>query len=145
MAVDKGRFAPKDLIQSGKYYRFDMNTQTVAANSEAVMTEGYTSDNLFYLENNRIKSRYSGAVQIITHIPGAPDNNNGRLWAICRGTGEASFNDINLLSYGAFLTSTNVLIANVVAPSFSFRIELIEGFKIGSGGVGKGYIEITIL
>ena len=117
-----------------------MLPQDVSAQSIPTFTASYGSDDLFYLENNRIKSHYHGMVQIVTHVIGAPDNSSNRLWIVIGG---GNINP-NVIAYGAYATADNVQIAEV-DTTFNYYVQFVEAFKIGAGGTGSGYIFITIL
>jgi hypothetical protein len=122
--------------QSRKIYKFTMARQTVAANNRAVLTTSYVSDDLFYLENNYIVSRYTGTILVTAHIIGAPTGSIKRLWCTIAGDGQ--------ISYGDFCTA-NVAKVVQTAPGSSIGCNFTEGFDIGAGGVGEGHIAITIL
>lgn len=122
--------------KSRKIYKFTMARQTVAANNRAVLTASYVSDDLFYLDNNVIKSRYTGTILVNAHVIGAPQNTNNRLWCVIGG--------VNQIVYGVYCNADPSDI-KLVDTGFALACNFIEGFEIGSGGTGEGYITITIL
>ena len=132
----------KPSKQSSKIYRFIIANGAVAKDGIPEITESYCKDNLFYVENGRIKSRYSGTVQIAVHIAGQTDQtaSSQRLWYQVFG---GNITPQGIL-YGYYCSVDNVQIAQI-DTSFSCYVKFMQEFIIGQGGLGNSYIFITIL
>lgn len=130
--------APK---QSQKIYRFYLTNGEVDTDDIPVINQSYASDNLFYIDNGKIKSRYSGTVLIATHIIGSTANNTSqRLWATIKGGNVSP----EVLKYGAYASADNVQIAQV-DTSTEIYVQFKNPFTLGGGSTGYSFIFITIL
>lgn len=132
----------KPSKQSSKIYRFYIGNGAVAANGIPSITASYCKDDLFYVEDGKIKSRYSGIVQISVHIAGQTDQSASaqRLWYQVYGGNIVP----QVILYGGYCSGDNVQIAEI-DTSFSCYVKFIQEFFIGQGSLGISYIFITIL
>lgn len=132
----------KPSKQSSKIYRFYIENGAVAANGIPAIVASYCEDDLFYVEDGKIKSRYSGTVQISVHVAGQTDQSapSQRLWYQVYGGNIVPQG----ILYGYYCSVDNVQIA-AIDTSFSCYVKFNQEFIIGQGGLGNSYIFITIL
>ena len=125
------------VLNSSKIYRFYVNPGAVASGDTPELTSSYLKDNLFSVESGKIKSNYSGIVQIVTHVVGSSSN---RLWYKVKG-GNA---EPQILMYGAYASGDSVQVAQI-STNTEIYLEFLDAFTVGGGNTGSSYIFITIL